>query len=397
MVNPNTTIDGGYYAIKGFEFQIDKTMLEILSSDNENESINIEQIQDIDSRSFVIQVKYKDTQKFTPSKIKEPIIQLLEEFRRDENKSYYLYAYFNNFDGFNNFTINKKITATNLERILGGKKDIFTTKEKNDFINKFYLDFAPTLQDQFEQVISKLKELVFVGSSTDEAIFYYASIADYLRKLVINHKRASDRVCTKKQVLNYVRGGKKLIFNSAFKEYKGEEKYLKYVKSKFVKLQKKQENVIFIGNINLDRAVSISNLLMNITNKYFRGATYDVKPLTFIIPDEVINEVKEDLIEEEVIFNDGFEHIKFSEKIFFKDPIRNKKKTANGRCSDSLGKISYNLRILSESKFKKISDYMIKPKMIYYFDCEISNRFEPVSFTKIDGLNSGQISDLFNF
>ena len=69
--------DGGYYAIKGFEYQVSKTILEILESENDDLEINIEQVQDIDSKDFVMQVKYKETQKFTPSKIKAPTIQLI--------------------------------------------------------------------------------------------------------------------------------------------------------------------------------------------------------------------------------------------------------------------------------------------------------------------------------
>ena len=70
--------DGGYYAIKGFEYQIDKTILEILKGDDET-TICLEQIQDINSDNYVMQVKYKETQKYTPSKIRNPVIQLMEE------------------------------------------------------------------------------------------------------------------------------------------------------------------------------------------------------------------------------------------------------------------------------------------------------------------------------
>lgn len=398
MATSKTISDGGYYAIKGFEFQIDKTILEILSSDNENDQVNLEQIQDIDAKSFVIQVKYKEKHKFLPSKIKDPLIQLFEEFRLDSSKSYYLYAYFNNFSGFSDFVDeNNQITFSNLERILGNKKDAFTEKEKKDFIRSFYLDFAPTFQDQFEQVLVALKKLSFISSSTDEAIFYYSSIANYLRKLVIENSRPIDRTCTKKQVLNYIKNNKKIIFDSAFKEYKGEVAYFKYVKSRFVKPRRNQENLIIIGNVVKDESTSISSLLISIINKYFRGAVYDIKPLTFIIDDEIIDDVKRDLISDKVVFNDGFEHILFSEDIFFKDPVKNKKMASNGRGSESLGNISYNVRILSLSKFEEIINYKIMPKIMYCLDTEIPEKFESIPFVKVEGLNSKQINDLFIF
>ena len=68
--------DGGYYAIKGFEFQIDKTILEIFNA-KDAVPICLEQIQDINSNNFVIQVKYKETQSYTPAKIKEELLSIV--------------------------------------------------------------------------------------------------------------------------------------------------------------------------------------------------------------------------------------------------------------------------------------------------------------------------------
>jgi len=54
--------NGGYYAIKGFTYQFDKSLLEVLA--NQSKQIEIEQIQDIGIEGFYIQVKYKETQYF---------------------------------------------------------------------------------------------------------------------------------------------------------------------------------------------------------------------------------------------------------------------------------------------------------------------------------------------
>lgn len=87
-------MDGGYYAIKGFEFQIDKTILEILNTNNENKKISIEQIQDINSSDYVMQIKYKETQDYTPNKIREPIVQLIDEFKKNDQINYNLFCFF---------------------------------------------------------------------------------------------------------------------------------------------------------------------------------------------------------------------------------------------------------------------------------------------------------------
>jgi len=84
------TEEGGYYAIKGFEYQIDKAILEILNSSNEKTPVYVEKIQDINSTDFVMQVKYKEKKEFTPSAIKKPVIQLLEEFNKNRSINYIL-------------------------------------------------------------------------------------------------------------------------------------------------------------------------------------------------------------------------------------------------------------------------------------------------------------------
>ena len=65
-------------AIKGFIYQFDKSLLEILLSD-ENEAITLEgQIEDIDIASEVgietIQCKYHEDKDFTMSSVAEPIL-----------------------------------------------------------------------------------------------------------------------------------------------------------------------------------------------------------------------------------------------------------------------------------------------------------------------------------
>jgi len=49
--------DGAYFAIKGFIYQFDKTILEVLNQTDENAYVKIEQEQDLEYTNFVVQVK----------------------------------------------------------------------------------------------------------------------------------------------------------------------------------------------------------------------------------------------------------------------------------------------------------------------------------------------------
>lgn len=77
--------DGGYYAIKGFLYQFDSTLMTILI--NPKSDINFEQVQDIAYEDYVIQVKHKETQTYSESKVRKPIIQLMNLFQKNNQKN----------------------------------------------------------------------------------------------------------------------------------------------------------------------------------------------------------------------------------------------------------------------------------------------------------------------
>ena len=269
------TSDGGYYALKGFEYQIDKTILMLLETANENDEIQIEQIQDINSDNFVMQVKYKEASKYAPSKISKPLIQLMDEFSNHLSSNplriYYLYCHF-----LDKEEKSEQITLGHLDLILGSSKDKFTVDIKNLFLDNFFLVFSSTFQDQFNTVITKVSDL-FGCNDNAEVIFYYANIADQIRKIIILNPKKENRVCTRKQVVNAVRNGKRLVFNSAFKEFKGDKAYLQYIKSKFVKPKQNQENYIFLGSLKEEDAYPTGQLVIEIINRYYKNVLYDFK------------------------------------------------------------------------------------------------------------------------
>lgn len=172
--------NGGYYAIKGFVYQFDKTILDILN--NPTTKIFFETEQDINFDDSVIQVKYKETQKFSDSKIKKPIIQLLKEYISIPDKKYFLYCYFNNVKEEDK----ENIGLTRLDNILGNQKNDYTKKIKNNFLSKFTLSFSPNFDEHFEDVVNKIK-VSFNCKSVDEAIIYHGRILDHLlRKITTN-------------------------------------------------------------------------------------------------------------------------------------------------------------------------------------------------------------------
>ena len=173
--------EGGYYAIKGFLYQYDKAILKILSRD-EGVPVYIERIQDIDCENYVLQVKHKEAADYSASKIREPIIKLLDTFVNDMSKKFCLYAYFRNqkphsikFKTVQELKDILKYRDKEKTENLQGK---YTNEQMESFIKNFTLQFAENYEIQFENVLKMIREKMKVEE--DEAWIYHAIICDKL-------------------------------------------------------------------------------------------------------------------------------------------------------------------------------------------------------------------------
>ncbi len=359
------TDDGGYYAIKGFSYQVDKTILELLNTDDENKKINIEQIQDIGSSDFVMQVKYKETAKLIPSEINKAISQLIEEFKTDKTKKYILYAYFKNSNGYKEkIEADKKISKELLNELLGGLKSDHTEQERSSFVDNFYLDLSPEFQDQFNSVILKLQDKNF-GNTPEETIFYYANIFDFIYKLVTSNptQDTQNRTCTQKEIFDYLRNGKQLIFDSSFREYQGDEKYFSFIKGKyFLNMNVDYRERFIVVDLKKDETISdIKDVVVNIKNKFYNisggvNSRRVKSPAPYIylknISDSILIQLKTELLEEGISFKDGYD---FKDATFFLESIKEKSTIHNNICLKLMNS-EYILQKLLSEKFNQTKE-----------------------------------------
>ena len=299
--------DGGYYAIKGFEFQIDKTILELFKADDTT-PICLEQIQDINTNDFVMQVKYKETQNYTPAKIKEPIIQLINEHQKFPTKKYYLYCYFNDVEDEM-----IKLTSSTLDRILGNKKDDFSTMLKDDFISNFELHFSKSFQDQFIQAVEIIEENTSC-SNFDEALVHYGSIASHLRKIVTNNLDIQKRTCTKSDILAIITGNRKTVFDSAYRDYKGKQEYITEIKRRYFTYRNidNWERFFIIELSGSEDVSAIKTTVFKIKEKFYKKLVREIKSgapyIYFInISEDNLKRLKTELIAENNIIKDGYD------------------------------------------------------------------------------------------
>ena len=299
--------DGGYYAIKGFEFQIDKTILELFKADDTT-PICLEQIQDINTNDFVMQVKYKETKNYTPAKIKEPVIQLINEYQKFPRKKYYLYCYFNDVEDEM-----KNLTSSELDRILGNKKNDFTTPVKDGFLSNFKLHFSKSFQEQFIQAINIIKANTSC-SNFDEALVHYGSITSHLRKIVTNNLNIKDRTCTKSEILAIIIGNRKTVFDSAYRIYKGKKQYIAEIKRRYFTYGNidNWERFLIIELSGSEDVSAIKTTVLNIKKKYYKKLVRGIKSgapyIYFInISKDNLKRLKTELIAENNIIKDGYD------------------------------------------------------------------------------------------
>lgn len=306
----NNTEDGGYFAIKGFVYQIDKTILEIL--DNPNEEIFLERIQDIDYNATVIQVKYKETATYYPSSIGIPVLKLLKLYSEDTARSYNLYCYFlNEKEG------KKILTLQDLDTILGEYKSKYTPQIKKAFLKNFSLCFSKHFDEHLVEILKRLKT-TYLLASDDEAIIVHALILDHLLKKITQNDGANkdSRKTSKNEIDKIIVNNKKVIFHSSYKEFLGDKKYYELIKKNHFSWKNISdfERFILVELHGSESVLEIKETIIQIKNKFYCKTNRIIKsgaPYIYLknCKPKVLKKVKSDLFEEGNIFRDGHDYL----------------------------------------------------------------------------------------
>lgn len=269
--------DGGYYAIKGFTFQFDKSLLEIIA--NPHQDIEIERIQDIVINKYYIQIKYKESQSYAPSKIKPAIIQLFQYFLSEKTSKFLLYCYFKD-----KLPFKKILTLAELDEIFGNDKGLFVEKDKEIFIKNFTLEFADNFDAQFKKVIKNIKNC-FELKNEEESMIYHAIFRANLLEIATK-KNPKHRTINITKLKNLINKNEKIILELAHCNYLKNSRYLAYLKKEYFTFKKinipHRERLFVIEVDNLMKDADILQLIFNIQNRYFKKR-YFTRPIYLFI------------------------------------------------------------------------------------------------------------------
>ncbi|EDP95876.1 DUF87 domain-containing protein [Kordia algicida OT-1] len=386
--------------IAGYYYQFDKTILEILNQIDNTNRVKIEGIEDIDIENLngsmtFIQCKYHSKIQYDPSKIKEPIQALLQEYKKAtdnglENLKLVLYAHFKEGqEKLADKLDNKKLKISELEFLknsfLSGKRKDKKTKQKvsysihselgldDDFLKKFISNLeididASDIDQQGKDVINLIKTN-FNNCSNREAEYYYNNALKIIFKLATKDS-LEDRQITKKDFINSI-DNKKFLFNKWYAHLRGKKQYLEYVKWKLKKerfLSSNKYKFLFIGKEFLTEKsdVSFEDLTKNIINEYFQiGKTFSTKSKVWTIVlecDETEFSEHKSNLNLNGIVPWGKGHIsKFKKELFNRDPV------INTNQNDRISKTAYDIKFTTFDIFKEKQDEIKNIESVLFF------------------------------
>lgn len=292
--------NGGYYAIKGFLYQFDKTLIEILT--NPTKKIYVEHTQDINYVNYVIQVKHRETQKYADNTIRNAVIQLIELFKEDKSQSFCLYCHFKDKP-----PSQWKLNTSELDKILGPKKLNYLSYLKNEFTDNFVIQFSENFEAQFKSLITLIASS-FSLSNADKSYIYHSIFRSKLFDLSI--KSFEERQIEKKDLNTFIEATERTIFYDAYATYLGQDKYEKLMRKEYFTFNKANidnfERLFIIDCIEDVNLVDVNKIVNCISRKYFRKNKSPQPYLCFVnLDDDKLIQLKQELIDQGIFFNDG--------------------------------------------------------------------------------------------
>ena len=135
-------------------------------------------------------------------------------------------------------------------------------------------------------------------------------------------------------------------------------------------------DIIAANNTELPLNFFIENLI----GKYYKlnSSLRSAKPLTIVLNcnTSTLQEVKKFLIDNEILFNDGYEDLKFSTQIFNREPLVNT--TTNGV---KILKASYLVKLISkETLINNISNVTDPSVFINFSNGDVTHKFNNAQF-----------------
>lgn len=363
--------------ITGYYYQFDYSILRLLDLKNENDTITIEGIEDVDileeNGLTAIQCKYYDKTEYNHSVIAKPIRLMLKDYvnrsPQKKNIRYKLYGRYKSGHGKFPSTLSvdfaKKsfftYTENKVHHILHEELSL-SDIDIEDFLSKIDVDInAENYREQQGKVINKLGNIFQCGNF--EAEYYYYNNALRYIKEVATQQNVKDRIVSKKQFLKKI-NSKNILFEKWYLQFKGIREYCSEIKKQYFSPRNVSpyERFFLIECDELIDNIKLISLIVKISNNWSKLSKREVHtfcPYIYLhgISKERLVILKKMLQREDVRIWDGYDFLgaDFSiESIIRKANAENNVKMKIINDLNSLGNVIKNI-----SKTKEIYQFYL--------------------------------------
>ncbi|HHT9145137.1 MAG TPA: DUF4297 family anti-phage-associated protein [Candidatus Wunengus sp. YC61] len=321
---------GAIDTIRGYVYQFDLSILELLKRSCGSDSVDIEMIEDVDintaTETTAIQCKYYSKTEYNHSVISLPIRLMLSNYKKRKDKGlspvrYKIYGKYESGQDKLTLPIDAEFLKTHFLTYKKEKKEHFhhtelgiTDLALNDFLGLLTIDInAKTYEEQFQNVLDKIKSC-FICSDFEAEHYYYNNALNVVLSLSLKANDV-DRRITKDGFLSQI-NKKNILFNTWFVELKGRKEYIKGIKQQLFTLTLNTSPferffLIEVPNIDYDRA-KLKTLILSIQKKWSKLSKRDTQPFcpyVFLhhISDQELLGIKINLRDEGHSCIDGFD------------------------------------------------------------------------------------------
>jgi hypothetical protein len=321
------------YTIKGFLYQFNKTLLEILNS-QEDSIVTVEGIvEDVEiatpTTMTAIQCKYHEAaETFTPSGLFKPLLQMMDHFHANAGASirYILFAHYPSLKGkaqpavgtveFQAALDSKNKDFEGVVARLRGKVDL------DAFLAKFTMEFGATFDDLVTQVSVALKANGIPDGDID--ILAYPNALNLIAGLSVKHN-PTERTLTKRQLLHALNGIRKTAISRWTMALRTRKQLLdarrKQMKAHLDKNSRLRYFVVDPKSLD-DYEEEIVLFVGDYLDKYhFKTAHISTPLLCLCTSEENFKSVQYRLYAKGIISSVGYIGEHFEESRFFREPL----------------------------------------------------------------------------
>lgn len=367
--------------IRGYFYQFDYSILQVLKLENDSDTICIEGIEDVDindeNNIILHQCKCYEGTEYNHSEIKDAIEWMLKHFadNKDSDYKYYLYGVY-------------KSGQHKLPQVIDiefAKKKFFTTQHRNapddllhiqlnlsdddilTFIQKLTINInAVGFEEQEKLVRDELCSLL--GCKKQEVEPYYCNALSIIRNLA-TQKNASDRTITRCKFIREIKSVDNQ-FEVWLLHKNGSSNFAKAIKKKYFNngLNISPYDRFFIIECNKNTSiVDLKTIILRISNKYSK-LSQRAKPkfcpyfCFHGLDDDNLLELKKQLARDRIVFADGYDFrgADFNVASVVKEPTKDH--LTSLRIIDSIDL----LNIVLEATTATIEIYQFYNTQIYY-------------------------------